>query len=100
MVFITALVIFVGIVGLVGLPLWFVAGQRFRWHTIRNYAVSGLVVALLCAFVEVATVRAEEQCAAAGNPTCYDPGGPGLQMVMVGVYLVANWATAYLMWRE
>lgn len=100
LVFVIAFLAFSGIVAALGLPLWVVAGRRRRHTTIRNYAAGGAIVVLLCATVEVASRRAEAQCEAVGNPSCYDPGGPGLQMVMLGVYLIFTWYVAYMMWRD
>lgn len=100
LIFLMSLLVFCGVVVVAGAPLWLVALRRDRRLTIRNYGLAGLTVAVLCALVEVASRRAEAQCEAAGNPTCYDPGGPGLQIVMVGIYLIANWYVAYMLWKD
>lgn len=95
-----ALLIFSGIVAVGGIPLWLVASRLRRRLTLRNYAIAGAVVAVTSALVEVASDRAVAQCEAAGNPTCFDPGGTGLQLVMLAFYFIANWYVAFLLWKE
>ena len=94
------LLIFGGIVAAGFTPLWIVAARMGRRLTIRNYAIAGAVVALLSALVEVASNRAVAQCEVEGNPSCFDPGGAGLELVMISLYFIATWYVTYMMWKE
>jgi hypothetical protein len=95
----TALVI-LGILAALGAPLWFVAWRQHRRDTIRNFAVGAGVVAILAGIVAMTSERAVEQCIAANGRDCIDPGGSGVQVVLVVFYLLANWFVAYKMWSD
>lgn len=95
----TALVI-LGILVALGLPLWLVAWRERRRDTIRNFAIGALVVAVLAGIVAFTSQRAVEQCIAANGRQCIDPGSNGVQLVMVVLYVIANWFVAYKIWSD
>ncbi|MGB8361919.1 MAG: hypothetical protein WCE80_11030 [Acidimicrobiia bacterium] len=95
----TTLLIFAILAGL-GLPLWYVAWREGRRDTIRNFVLGAVVVAVLAGIVALTSERALEQCMAANGRECIDPGADGVQLVMVGFYLIINWFVAYKLWSD
>lgn len=100
MVFVRTFAVILGILAGLGLPLWFIAWQKGRRDTIRNFAIGAAAVAVLGGVVAITSERALEQCMAANGRACLDPGSDGVQLVMVVFYLIANWFVAYKMWSE
>lgn len=89
-----------GILAALGLPLWFVAWKQRRLDTVRNFAIGAGVVAFLAGLVAMTSERAVQQCIAANGRACVDPGGPGVQIVLVVFYLLVSWLVAYKMWSD
>ncbi|MCI0425569.1 MAG: hypothetical protein L0Z47_06935 [Actinobacteria bacterium] len=93
------LVLVIALPGLLALaaPVFLVARRQRRYDTVRNFAISAAVIALLCVAVEVVSERQVAQCVAAGNAECIDAGASGLQLLFAGGYVVAAWVAAYSM---
>lgn len=95
----TTLFIF-AILGVLGLPLWYVAWRERRRDTIRNFVIGAAVVAVLAGIVALTSERAVAQCAAVNGRECIDPGSDGVQFVLVTFYLIVNWFVAYKLWGD
>jgi len=98
--FITSLVIYIGLIGVLASPLFVVIWRRDRLITGRNFLVGALVIGILCATIETVSERQVLQCIDAGNSDCFDSGAAGLQLLFVGLYSVAAWWNAFLIWRD
>lgn len=98
--FITSLVIFTGLLIVLAAPLFYVTWRKERPRTARNFAISGLVIAICCAVLAVTSKRQVLQCFEAGNSDCIDSGAAGLQFLFVVMFTAASWFNAYFMWRD
>lgn len=98
--FVREMALFSGILGVITLPLVFVARANKREKTLRRFLVAATVIALVSALVSVNSEHLAQQCRDAGNTSCYDPGGRGMQAVAVFVYAMAAWAAAFFIYRD
>jgi hypothetical protein len=98
--FITSLVIFVGLLVVLAAPLLYMAWRTERLNTARNFLIGAGVVAICCAVLAVVSERQVLQCLDAGNADCIDSGAAGMQFLFVGLFAVAAWFNAYFMWRD
>ncbi len=76
-------------------PVFYMARKTGRKDTIRSFAIGGAVVVLFIATLAYVSEVQVEQCLEAGNPNCLDAGTPGLQLVILGAYVVASWWVAW-----
>ena len=76
-------------------PLFYIARKRGRRDTIRSFAIGGAAVVIFIATLAYVSEIQVEQCLEAGNPSCLDSGTPGLQLVILGAYVVASWWSAW-----
>ena len=88
------------LLAVLALPLWIAAARKGRTDTIRRFALAGGVLALTCGIIAGTSDRLISQCEAAGYSNCVDPGAAGMQLVMIGIYVVAAWVVAIPMWRD
>lgn len=98
--FITSMVIYAGLLAFLAAPLFYMTWRKNRLTAARNFGISALVVALLCAVLAVVSERQVLQCIDAGNSDCFDSGAVGLQLLFIGVYVVIAWSNAFWMWRD
>ncbi len=98
--FFVALLLFTGILLVLGSPVFVVAQRRDRKETARGFLIASGIVGLLCAIIAVGSERLVSQCEAAGNPSCLDSGAKGLQLVLVGGYVLAAWVIAYFQFQD
>ena len=78
-------------------PLFYMARKKRRFDTIRSFAIGGaVVVALVAGLAQVSKVQVD-QCLEAGNPNCVDAGTSGLQILIMGGYVIAAWWVAYVL---
>ena len=78
-------------------PLFFMARKKRRTDTIRSFAIGGaVVVAFVAGLAHVSKVQVD-QCFEAGNPNCVDAGTSGLQLLIMGGYVVAAWWVTYVL---
>lgn len=99
MTFFTTFLVFLALLGALGSPLWVVAARRGRTRTIRNFAIGAGLVSLASGLMAYISERQMAQCEAAGNPSCFDYGTTGFQILMVFVFVVVAWWSAYSIWR-
>jgi hypothetical protein len=85
---------------LAAIPLFIVARMRKEPRTIRSFALGAVGIAILCAAVAAGSERQVAQCLEAGNTDCIDSGASGLQLLMIVLYVIAAWSTAWLTYRE
>ena len=97
--FLDNLLRFLALLAVLGTPLWVVAARVGRTRTIRNFALGAAVVALASALMAYVSERQMAQCEAAGNPSCFDYGTTGFHLLMVFVFVVTSWWSAYSIWR-
>ena len=100
MTFVTTTFLILGILAVLGLPLWYVARREGRGDTIRNFVIGAAVVAVLSGIVALTSERALEQCAAVNGRECIDPGSDGVQFVLVTFYVIVAWFVAYKLWSD
>lgn len=98
--FITSLVIFIGLLIVLAAPLFYVTWRKDRLRTARNFLISALTIAICCAVLAVVSERQVLQCLDAGNADCIDSGAAGLQLLFVGIFAATSWFNAYFMWRD
>jgi Tfp pilus assembly protein FimT len=98
--FITSMVIYAGLLAVLAAPLFYVTWRKNRLTAARNFVISALVIALLCAVLAVVSERQVLQCIDAGNSDCFDSGAVGLQLLFIGIYVVIAWSNAFWMWRD
>jgi hypothetical protein len=98
--FFTTTLAVTGLLGLLGLPLWFVLWRRDRLADSRNFLIAAVVVGVACGLIAANGERQLQQCLDAGNPGCVDPGSSGLQLVLVFGYTITVWVMAFVTWRE
>lgn len=98
--FITSLVIFTGLLALLGAPFFFVAWRKNRFRPLRNFIISAVVIGIICATLATVSERQVMQCLDAGNTDCIDSGAVGMQLLFVGLYAVTAWVNALVMWRD
>lgn len=85
---------------LAAVPVFIVGRLRKEPRLIRSFGLGALAIAILCAAVAAGSERQVTQCLDAGNSDCVDSGAAGLQLVMIVVYVIAAWSTAWLTYRE
>ena len=83
-----------------GIPVFYVAFRRGMKDTIRNFVLLAVGLGVLAGFIEFTSERYVEQCFAAGNPICEDPGGPGLLSLIVVGFLIASISRAVVINRR
>jgi hypothetical protein len=98
--FITSMVLYTGLLAVLAAPLFYVTWRKDRLTAARNFGISALVIAMLCAVLAVVSERQVLQCLDAGNSDCFDSGAVGLQLLFVGIYVAIAWSNAFWMWRD
>lgn len=98
--FITSLVIFMGLLAALAAPLLYVTWRKERLETARNFMIGAVVIAICCAVLAVVSERQVLQCLDAGNAECIDSGTAGLQLLFVVGFTAAAWFNAYFIWRD
>jgi len=98
--FVTSSLVVTGVLAILGGPLFLIAWRRGRRTTIRNFVISGAVIALICGVLAWSSERLVRQCQEAGSPSCFDAGGDGLRFLFVGFYAVSAWINAYFIWHD
>lgn len=88
------------LLAVLALPLWIAAARKGRTDTIRRFAITGAVIAFACGVIAGTSDRLISQCEAAGYPNCVDPGAAGMQLVVIGIYVIFAWVVAIPMWRD
>lgn len=97
---ITTSVVITALVAVMVSPVFVVAWRRGRPKTLRNFALGCVAIGVLCGFIVAASERQVAQCLAAGNTDCVDAGAAGLQLVIIGMFVLASWVAASVMWRD
>ncbi|HET9260905.1 MAG TPA: hypothetical protein VFP42_12350 [Acidimicrobiia bacterium] len=97
---ITTTVIITSLVAVMASPVFVVAWRRQRRDTIRNFALGAVVIGVLCGSITAISERQVDQCLAAGNTDCIDAGAAGLQLVIIGIFVLSSWVAASVMWRD
>jgi hypothetical protein len=97
--FVTELLRFAVLLAALGAPLWIVAWRYGQVRTMRKFGYGASGVALASALLAVISRRQMLQCEAVGYPNCFDYGTTGFQTLMVFVFAVMAWWSAYSIWR-
>lgn len=97
---ITNSVIMTALIGVLCSPVFVLAWRRERLDTIRNFAIGSVFIGVLCGFIAMVSHRQVAQCIEAGNSDCVDSGAVGLQVLLVGLFVVASWVVSWTMWRS
>jgi hypothetical protein len=85
---------------LAAVPVFLVGRVRNEPRLVRSFGLGAIAVAILCAAIAAGSERQVAQCLEAGNSDCIDSGAAGLQLVIVVIYVIAAWSTAWLTYRE
>lgn len=85
------------------IPLFVVARRHGKDATVRGFVYGGIGVAVACAVLAAGTHDLRGDCDEAGynlSYACLDVGAAGLQLLLVGGFVVVAWITAYLIAKE
>lgn len=77
------------------LPVFWVARRRGRPNTIKNVAISALVVSGLMGVTRYTSNKAVEQCIGVGNTQCFDAGSTGMLWMFAIGFTVVVWLRAW-----
>ena len=97
---IVAVLVFTLIFAFIYAPLFFIARDKNRPGTIKNFGIAAVILGLLCVAVAITSERLVDQCFAADNLDCDDRGGAGLQVVFVVGFAIATWTRAMSLERH
>ncbi len=76
---------------LVSVPVFLLARKRADSEITRKFLIGASAVGLFCAVAAAGAHRQISNCKAAGNPSCFDSGGAGIQVLaIVGFVVVAG----------
>lgn len=85
---------------LAAVPVFVVARLKDEPQLIRSFGLGAVGIAILCAAVAAGSERQVAQCLDAGNSDCIDSGAAGLQLLMIVLYVITAWSTAWLNYRQ
>ncbi len=75
----------------VSVPVFLLAKKRADTKISRKFLIGASAVGLFCAVAAAGAYRQISNCEAAGNHSCFDSGGAGIQMLaIVGFVVVAG----------
>ena len=100
---VTFLIAFVGYTAagaVLWIPLAVVGRRKRRTRAVNRYLVGAAAMGMICAVIAASSERLVNQCRDAGNPTCYDFGATGLQLLFLGGYGFAVLLMAWLIHRD
>jgi len=83
-----------------GSPVFVVAMRKGRRQTVRKFFVAATAIGVFVAAVTAGSARLEDQCRAAGNPTCLDYGFEGFLLVIAFGWVIVTWTIAGIIHRE
>jgi Na+/pantothenate symporter len=83
-----------------GSPVFVVAMRKSRRRTVRRFFVAAAAIGVFVAAFAAGSARLEEQCRAAGNPTCIDYGFEGFLLVIAFGWVIVTWTIAGIIYRE
>ena len=81
-------------------PLFIAAWRRGRMATIRNFALVATLIGVACGALAAVSNRQVEQCMSSGSSGCIDWGTAGMQLTIIGFYVLAAWLTAYVFHQD
>jgi len=77
------------------IPVFLVAHRRNRKTTIRNVAISALVMGGLMGITRYTSNELVQQCIDVGNTQCYDAGSTGILWLFAIGFTVVVWSRAW-----
>lgn len=86
--FLRALLLFTGILLVLGAPVIVVAWRKGRHLMARRFLIAAGSVGILCAIISTTSEKLVSQCEAAGNTSCLDSGARGFQVLAVSIFAV------------
>lgn len=95
--FLFALLLYIALLLVCSTPVLVLAWRRSQARTVRRFLVAVVSVGLIAAGGTATSERLVNQCREAGNSICLDQGFAGLQILLVGGYIVVALVTAYLL---
>jgi len=98
--FLSALLFYAALLLVCTAPVLVLAWRRRRTRTVSRFLVAGASVGLIAAGGTATSERLVNQCTEAGNSICLDSGFAGLQILLVGGYIVAAVAKAYILYVD
>jgi len=87
--------VYLAVLLVLAVPVFVVARRRRRPNTIRNVAISAVVVGGLMGLTRFTSNRLVEQCIDVGNTQCYDAGSTGILWLFAIGFTVVVWARAW-----
>ncbi len=76
-------------------PVFVMARRRQRPSTIRNVAISALVVGGLMGLTRYTSNELVQQCKDVGNTRCFDPGSTGILWLFAIGFTAVVWGRAW-----
>jgi len=97
--FLLATLLYGGIFLLLTLPIAILAPRKGYSETPRRFLIAAVILTFLSASIVTTREQLVSQCEAVGNTACWDYGGTGLLLLLVGPYAVVALARAfYIYW--
>ncbi|MDH3301681.1 MAG: hypothetical protein OES24_14360 [Acidimicrobiia bacterium] len=87
--------VYLALLLVLAIPVFVVARRRHRTATIRNVAISAIVVGGLMGMTRYTSDRLVEQCIEVGNTQCFDAGSTGILWLFAIGFTVVVWARAW-----
>lgn len=82
------------------LPIAILAPRHGNTETPRRFLIAAGVLTLLSASIVTTREQLVSQCEAVGNTACWDYGGTGLLLLLVGPYAVVALIRAFYLYRD
>ncbi len=77
-----------GVLLLLSVPIFLLAKKRADTEISRKFLIGASTVGLFCAIAAAGAHRQITNCEGAGNHSCFDAGGAGLQLLAIAGFVV------------
>ena len=97
--FLFAFALFTAIMVVTALPVILLSRHRNPVRA-RRFLVGAVAAGLVCGVLAATSEKLVDDCVAAGNPTCVDYGGTGMQAMIAVGYAAVALVRGYQLWRD
>lgn len=95
--FLIASLTYFAILLVVSAPAMFMARRHNRPVLVKRFVTASAVAGVFCGIVDAGSQRLVDNCEAEGNPSCFDAGGDGMIVLLIGAFLAASLLWSYLL---
>ncbi len=99
-VFLTTLLKVTAVLLLLSVPVFLLARKRADTEISRKFVIGASAVGLFCAVAEAGAHRQIANCEAAGNPSCFDSGGAGIQLLAIASFVIVAGVKTMDLYRD